>query len=512
MRSPALALAVFTIACGSSTEKESAPAPPPTVDLGERGAVGSAHDQAPPPPQKKKPVDSKPLPPLAKDPGGATGKAVWATGFGGLGTESPRGIVVAPNGDIYIAGIFDGEMVVGDQKFKATGDVTKTDAFVMKLGADGKIGWTKTYGAKRDDTANGIAIRGDTIVVVGNFLDELQIGKFPAHKAVGSDDLYVAAFDTSGDVKWLWTAGGVDSDGANAVAATPDGGWVVGGSFSDSIEVPGRTLKSKGGTDAILVKLGPGGDLEWVKQFGGRGNDTISHLAVDGQGNIIVQGQFKGISDWGGTPLKAGGGSDLDVVLAKYDLNGDHLWSQRFGDALNDVAGGVTVDPSGFITMVGSFDRRVSFGPGDDHTSLGESDAFVARFAPDGKLAWAHTYGAEREDIAFGVAADGAGNVVASGYFQNLIDFGKGAATHSHGNKDVFVVKFDANGNVVWWQTFGDHDHDQGRAVAMDDKGNAYVTGLYRFTLSVGPTPLESTRAEGDRIPKPDVFVVKLER
>ena len=61
--------------------------------------------------------------------------------------------------------------------------------------------------------------------------------------------------------------------------------------------------------------------------------------------------------------------------------------------------------------MVGSFDKSgISFGEGDEHTSLGESDVFVARFTTDGKLEWAHTYGAEREDIGWGVASTRAGN------------------------------------------------------------------------------------------------------
>ena len=57
----------------------------------------------------KKPVDDRPLPPLAADPGGATGKAVWATGFGGLGIDSPRDMAAGASGDVYVVGYFDGE-------------------------------------------------------------------------------------------------------------------------------------------------------------------------------------------------------------------------------------------------------------------------------------------------------------------------------------------------------------------------------------------------------------------
>src|SRR6185436_10312705 len=383
-------------------------------------------------PQKKQPVDKTPLPGLAADRGGATGKPLWATGFGGPGIDSPRAPAVAPGCESYVVGFVEGEADLGPAgKHAATGNAkdpkkTGSDAFVVKVGPDGKIAWGKTFGAGRDDVANGVAVRGDRVVVVGQFLDEIALGEF-RHSAAGSDDVFVAAFDLAGEPQWLWTAGGIDSDGANAVAAAPDGGWLIGGSFSRTAEFQDIALKSRGGTDALLIKLAANGDVEWVKQFGGRYNDTISHLGVDARGNIYVQGVFRDVASWGGPPLTAHGGSDNDIVLAKYDVNGDHVWSKNFGNAFNDVAGGLTVDPAGNITMVGSFDKSVSFGPGDDHTSLGEADAFIARYTTDGKLVWARTYGADREDIAFGVAADAAGNTVTVGWFQGSVDFGKGS-------------------------------------------------------------------------------------
>jgi hypothetical protein len=483
------------------------------------GSKKSGGDTKPTPevkPQEvKKPVDTKPLPPLAKDPGGATGKPLRAAGFGSLGIDAARGIAVDDKGDAYVAGYFDADLDFGGTIGKAlapTKDPKKpsSQAYLVKMNADGTLAWAQTWGAERDDVANGVAVKGETIVVVGSFLDTIKVGEF-TKKSSGSDDAIVIAYNKAGVAQWAWNIGGIDSDGANSVAATPDGGWVIGGSFSNTVDFGTDSFKTRGGTDAMLIKLKASGDLEWFKQFGGAYQDTINHVAVDPKGNIIVQGVFKDISDWGGEKLKAGGGSDYDVVLAKYDLNGDHVWSQRFGNAFNDVAGGVAIDPSGFVTMVGSFDKSVSFGKGDEHTAVGESDIFVVRFSPNGELQWAKTFGADREDIASGVATDANGNTVTTGWFQQTVDFGKGPLT-SKGNKDIFALKLDVDGNVVWAQRFGDKDHDQGRCLAMDAKGAAYVGGIYRFTLEAAGPALESVRAENDRIPKPDSFVVVLDR
>jgi len=100
---------------------------------------------------------------------------------------------------------------------------------------------------------------------------------------------------------------------------------------------------------------------------------------------------------------------------------------------------------------------------------------------------------------------------VTTGWFQGSVDFGTGAIA-SKGNKDVFALKLDPAGGLLWVRTWGDHDHDQGHAVAVDDKGCAIVVGIYRFKLALTSPPLESVRAEGDRVPKPDAFVIKLDR
>src|SRR5262249_33509477 len=129
MRSVLLALAaIATSALGCKQD-----APPDTA----RKATGQR-------PQPKKLVDKTPLPPLAPDRGGATGRALWATGFGGLGIDSPRAVAVAPGGDSYVVGYFDGEIDLGPAGKHRAADSGKdprkppTDAFVIKLGTDGK--------------------------------------------------------------------------------------------------------------------------------------------------------------------------------------------------------------------------------------------------------------------------------------------------------------------------------------------------------------------------------------
>src|SRR5262249_37905633 len=129
-----------------------------------------------------------------------------------------------------------------------------SDAFLTKIGPDGKIQWARAWGNKRDEDAKGLAVRGDPGVVGGNFLDDFKLGELPERKSNGSDDMFVAAFTKNGDPKWTWSLGGLASDGANTIATTPDGGYIIGGSFSSTITFKDTQLTSRGGTDAMLIK------------------------------------------------------------------------------------------------------------------------------------------------------------------------------------------------------------------------------------------------------------------
>ncbi len=469
-------------------------------------------DAAPPPPPPA--TDAGPVAP--GEPG--TGAPRWATGLGGLGADVARAIAIAPGAAIdgpadgtaviAVAGYFDGEATFGALGARKSNG--GTDAFVVGLTADGKPRWVQTFGAGRDDVASGVAIGKDgQVVVVGNFLDKLDIAGVKG-TAANSDDLYAAAFKSDGTPAWLWTAGGIDSDGANCVAATPDGGWLIGGSFVNEAKFGDTVFTSKGGSDAILARLEPTGKVRWVQQLGGEYNDAMRAVTVDAQGNLYLLAEFVDTATFGGEPLKNTGNAGADLAVVKLDGNGKHLWSHNLGSRLSDVAGTIAVDPTGAVTITGSFEGKL-FAGSETYAAVGQLDVLIAHYAPDGALLWIKTWGGEGSDIAGGVVADARGDLIVTGWYEAAVLFGK-TALASKGNRDLFTVKLNAAGEVQWAESFGDHDHDQGRAIAIDAHGNPVVTGVYRFAFDAVKPPLQSTRAEGDKLPKPDVFVLGLSK
>jgi hypothetical protein len=477
----------------------------PAASSGSATASGSASASAAPQEPRVAPP-SKPLPGLAEAPQGGTGKVTWVTSFGGVKVDTARRLAAGPDGSVFLVGDFDEAATFG-----ALGEKTaagKSDAFVAKLDGNGVFQWVTTIGGKNEERGDSVAVDAKgNVAFVGLYSDVATAGGLSG-KSEGSDDMFVVVTDARGEVQWLWDTGGLASDAATSVSAAGDGGWIVAASFGQKVKFGETELQSKGMEDAALVKLSSEGELAWVTHLGGEYPDEITHLDVDAAGNIYALGHFKGTLDIGGNALKSAG--DDDLFLAKFDSVGNPVWSARLGNAFAERPGGLAVDNAGNMVIAGSFDKDLDFF-GTPVLSKGESDVFVARLAPDGKLLWVKTYGGDRADAAYGVDVDAAGNVVVAGGFETSIDLG-GGVFKTAGYMDGFFLKLDPGGAHVWSRRWGAKDQDVAIAVTTLADGSVFATGAYRHQLDLtagGPTAVQ---AEGAKLMKPDSFIARLER
>jgi hypothetical protein len=219
---------------------------------------------------------------------------------------------------------------------------------------------------------------------------------------------------------------------------------------------------------------------------------------------VLVTGDFGGTVDFGGGPLTSAGAGDIFVAMFS-GVNGAHLWSQRFGGITGDAGRGIAADGTGNVLVTGYFLGTVDFG-GGALTSAGIDDIFVAKFSGvDGAHLWSQRFGGTSTDVGTGLAADGSGNVLVTGFFSGTVDFGGGPLTTAGGN-DIFVAKLSGvDGAHLWSQRFGSTGADVGLGLAADGSGNVLVTGFFQGTVDFGGDVL--TSAGGD-----DIFVLKLRR
>ncbi len=211
--------------------------------------------------------------------------------------------------------------------------------------------------------------------------------------------------------------GGSGHDIASRNTVAPDGSEVIVGSFTGTADFGGTTLTTTGlaDGDAFVAKYAPDGSLAWAKQLGsptGRG-DSAKDVAIDGQGNVVVVGQFMDTVNFGGGNLTSAGG--WDIFVAKFTAGGAHVWSKRFGAAGDDLGDAIAVDASDNIMIGGGFIETVSFGGAPlvstkvtTWTSM--MDPFVASFTPAGVHRWSKSF-ATGNGMVLGLAVDRGGDV-----------------------------------------------------------------------------------------------------
>jgi hypothetical protein len=293
----------------------------------------------------------------------------------------------------------------------------------------------------------------------------------------GAEVYFTVAAKGTEPLAFQWQLNGVDIPGATAttllvtnIQSTNAGGYSA---------VITNTAGSVTSSIVSATITAPPGFL-WVRRGGGSSTDDGRCAAVDRTGNVYVAGSFSGSASFSETNVTSYGVTD--IFIAKYDPAGALLWFRQAGGTGADVPAAIAVDGQENICVSGSFSGVADFG-GQSVTSVGNLDGFVARYDGAGALLWVTNVGSTQTDSAEGLAVDTTGNVYAAGYFFGTTVIGTNTFTTS-GGADLFVVKFDSNGNVIWARKAGGTLNDQARGVAVDRGGNVFVIGDY---LSASP-------------------------
>jgi hypothetical protein len=215
-------------------------------------------------------------------------------------------------------------------------------------------------------------------------------------------------------------------------------------------------------------------------------------VTTDKSCNIIVVGTFVVSATFETITLTTNKPSNVsDIFLAKYDGQGNLLWvKQASAFVLESQILDITTDHAGNILVTGNFEGTSIF-DGDTLTSAGNTDLFLAKYDVEGELAWVKRAGGVRADAACGIVSDNVGNCIITGYFSNTAFFEKDQLI-SKGHADVFLAKYNATGNLSWAISAGGRNHDAAQAITMDRTGNLLITGQFRDKIMFVMTTLVS--------------------
>ena len=266
------------------------------------------------------------------------------------------------------------------------------------------------------------------------------------------------------------TFGGATSDHAYAVAALSDGGLVLAG-MTDSTDLPGGK-ETAGGADAWLVRTSANGKLMWNQTYGGSGFEYARALAVLADGGWMLAGITNSLDLPGGQ--KSAG--DYDIWIVRTDAGGKLLWNQTYGGSGTEHANALAVLTDGGLALAGP--TNSSDLPGGQKTA-GGTDFWLVRTDAGGKLLWHQTYGGSSHDDARALTALQDGGLVAAGYTYST---GLPGGQKSAGGQDLWLVRTDATGKLLWNQTYGGSGDDTANALVGLADGGFGIAGQTNST------------------------------
>lgn len=225
-----------------------------------------------------------------------------------------------------------------------------------------------------------------------------------------------------------------------------------------------------GSFDMIMAKYDLDGNVSWSKTLGGTGLDN---------GYSIIQASDGGYAVTGGT--YSYGTGNYDMFLAKYNSVGDLSWTKTWGGAKASYGTSIVQSGDGGYAITGTTESY----------SAGSSDMFIVKYDPTGNVVWNKTWGGGNNDEGYSIAKTSDAGYVVTG------------RTWTYGS-DMFLAKYDLNGNLLWNKTWGTHDgesltvQDEGHSVIQTNDGGYIVTGESQYFNSNGDMFLAKFNSAGD--------------
>ncbi|MFZ5453878.1 MAG: SBBP repeat-containing protein [Thermodesulfobacteriota bacterium] len=295
--------------------------------------------------------------------------------------------------------------------------------------------------------------------------------------------------------------GGSAYDVGNAIAVDSSGNaYITGCTFSNDFPTLGAYDSYFSGTAEVFVtKLNPAGNaLVYSTYLGGEGSEEGYGIAVDEEGNAYVTGYTDSSSFPTMNPYQSSRKGTTDAFITKLNAAGNGLvYSTYLGDNYEDAAYAIAVDRNGFACVTGETFNIYSL-----------YNAFIARFDPVGGLIYRTIFTGSNDDSSYGVGVDKNGNAYVTGETTSpdfITTAGALQGTFA-GAGDAFVAKLNAIGAVVYSTFLGGANEDAGYGIAVDNNGNACVTG----TTYSADFPLKNP-AQAARKGVSDAFAAKLD-
>ena len=475
-----------------------------------------------------------------KNMNGQAPNVVWGISLGEPFYDELNSITVDPfSGDVYTIGYFSHtiDFDPGPVAFNLTSNGNH-DIFITKFNKDGLFVWAKNIGGELDDrgyqilfdpTGNGY------ICITGSFRGIVDFDPGEQNYIMDSSvsgGSFISKFDSDGNFIWAKAINGT----VRGIVIDPiDKDIYLTGIFNDTIDCDPSNdtyyLFSEGPFNVFAVKWTESGEFVWAKQLSSSIYIAANAIAFDPiKKDVYLTGSFRSDVDFDPDPLSSfylsAPGIRNYIFILKLNSVGSFAWAHAFGNGSGWTSSySLVIDPGSesSIYTCGSFEGTVDFNPDSVETfnlfsPIIHPNSFILKLNGSGDFVWAKSgiagsYLGEGFYLAIDTLGDG--DLYTAGSFIGKIDFDPGPDSFmvisSNNNEvyyyDMFISKFDTEGNFEWAKTIRGPKYDYGRALCLDTSGHVYIGGNFESpSISFDNTTLFNTSLEGT----PDIFISKI--
>jgi hypothetical protein len=386
------------------------------------------------------------------------------------------------------------------------------------LAQEGIFNQVFNSGGGSSDYSYDIAVTNDGYTyVTGKFKStDWNLGNGITLATVGNYDMYVAKFNSQGEIVWAKQAGSSSVDEGRAIAVDAAGNVIVSGVYTKTIHFGSDSLVNHGSFDIFIVKYDADGNLLWLKQAYSSNKDQGVDIAIDNENNYVITGYFGDDAVdtlvYEGTNIISNG--ERDVFVLKLNSDGVLQWGISGGGVNNDEATAVAVDNHNNIFVTGYYKDTTSvFGS----TTLNYQDsyeAFLTKIDPNGNYLWAKNAYGPGADRAYALDLINTGDaesdtviVVITGAMEDTVYVGEeNTLMESNGNKDIFVYAYTGDGIYIAGQVIGGDEDDYGKSISVvPNSDDLYIGGYSQSNFITGDDTLNNYG-------KKDALLVKMQK
>ncbi len=190
------------------------------------------------------------------------------------------------------------------------------------------------------------------------------------------------------------------------------------------------------------------------------------------------------------------------IYAQKWGHNTESEFTNEAMDVETDASGNSYV--CGYMTGETAFDNTIV-----EQVSSGNGEIYIAKYSANGSLLWLKRFGGNQSDRAIDLALDQNNNIYITGDFYGQVDFGAFSITSSSNSKDIFLLKLDNNGNVLWVRKEGGSSDENAYGLTVDSQGSVILTGQFSGTSNIAGQTFVSTIDPGSNLPTYDLFLSK---